>query len=143
MQKKEKTTATPTLKASELRIGNLIEYYVFDEFGKPQEEWVANYVDIEDLKWLNEHEGDENYRPMKLTEELLVRLGFEKRDGLFRMSGYWVEFRYFDSCKCVKILFGCFQWTHKIYILQTATHIDYTHQLQNLYFALTGEDLKL
>ena len=80
--------------------------------------------------------------PIPITKEWLLSFGFEEREGLFRLSKYWVEFRYFDSCQCVKILFGCFQWTHKIYILQTATYIEDVHQLQNLYFALTGKELQ-
>ena len=43
------------MKANELRIGNLIEYLVYDTQATPQEEWVENYVDIQDLQWLNEN----------------------------------------------------------------------------------------
>jgi hypothetical protein len=129
MKKKEKTTATPTLKASELRIGNLIEYYVFDELGKPQEEWVASYVDTDDLKWLNENEGDENYRPMRLTDDLLKRFGFNH--SIVHGNNFWLlgKILIFEDKK------GQFEWS-------AGLPIKSVHHLQNFYFALTGKELK-
>ncbi len=121
-----------TLKATELRIGN----------------WVSSKeipVQIEKIttETVRYCFGDfpiSYIEPIPITEDWLWRLGFEEREGLFRLSKYWVEFRNFDSVG-VKILFGSFQ-TQKIYILGDATYIEYVHQLQNLYFALTGKELK-
>jgi hypothetical protein len=137
MQKKE-TTPTTTLRASELRIGNLIEYLCYDELATPKEEWVENYVDIDDLKWLNENPDDNFYRPMKLTEDILKRFGFEKKSGEIGYSKGKLSIYLGDT-----ILSGANGRTYfnNWAILEKSP--DYAHQLQNLYFALTGEELTL
>jgi hypothetical protein len=122
-----------TLKATELRIGN----------------WVSSKeipVQIEKIttETVRYCFGDfpiSYIKPIPITEDWLLLLGFTKRDGLFRLSKYWVEFRNFD-CVGLKIIFGCFQ-INKIYITYSVDTIEYVHQLQNLYFALTGYELKL
>ena len=120
------------MKSTDLRIGN----------------WVLSKnvpVEIEEIKseTVRYCYGEfpiDYIEPIPITEEWLLHLGFEEREGLFRLSKYWVEFRNFDSVG-ERILFGCFQ-RQKIYILQETTYIEYVHQLQNLYFALTGKELE-
>jgi hypothetical protein len=120
------------MKANELRIGNLIEYVVYD-YLTPQEEWVENYVDIDDLNWLNKNPDDDCYRPIKLTEDILVMLGFEhNRVGIFG-NNYT-----FDGVSIQLDKFGVF-----MFVTYARCRMQYTHQLQNLYFALTGEELEL
>lgn len=127
------------MKANELRIGNLIEYLVYPDHSQ-EEEWVENYVDIQDLQWLNEHPDDKHYRPMKLTEELLKRFGFEQFIDFGRKSGL------FDK----KPLCG-FSYsfnTNQVMIMKAGNNywipaVLYVHQLQNLYFTITGEELQL
>ncbi len=65
--------------------------------------------------------------PIPLTEDILLKCGFEKA-----LNGWWDKdeiFSYRDG------YFGFGTNRH--------TKIDYLHQLQNLYFALTGEELKI
>jgi hypothetical protein len=127
------------MRANELRIGNQIEYYVFDEFGKPQQEWVGGYVDIEDLKWLDQHPGDKHYRPIKLTEDILIRFGFYETtkehyvSGLYTLNkpdGFYINKE--TMCYCDIDYEGT---------TNDRIKIQYVHQLQNLYFALTGKEL--
>jgi hypothetical protein len=120
------------MKTTELRIGNLVL-----SKGVP--------VQIEEIMWETVRycfgEFPIDYvEPIPITEDWLWRLGFERREGLFRLSKYWVEFRNFDRVG-VKILFGCFQ-NNKIYITDTLVYTEYVHQLQNIYFALTGKELQ-
>jgi hypothetical protein len=115
--------------ASELRIGNLIEYLCYDELATPQEEWVENYVDIDDLKWLNELADDENYRPMKLTEDILVRLGFVTGGS---MSIFWT----LNNVDIWEMHKGKFANVINLPIKSV-------HHLQNYYYACTGEELTL
>jgi hypothetical protein len=120
------------MKTTDLRIGNLVL-----SKGVP--------VQIEEIMWETVRycfgEFPIDYvEPIPITEDWLWRLGFERREGLFRLSKYWVEFRNFDRVG-VKILFGCFQ-NNKIYITDTLVYTEYVHQLQNIYFALTGKELQ-
>ncbi len=54
------------MKASELRIGNLVEYQINDELEEPKNFWVENVIDAEDLGYINK---SQNYRPIQITEE--------------------------------------------------------------------------
>lgn len=74
-------------------------------------------------------------KPIELTEEWLIKLGFKKRaDGDFDLLEYSevdiVISGLLDGWKCDGIWFS-------------VNHLQYIHQLQNLYFTLTGEKLTL
>ena len=78
--------------------------------------------------------------PIPLTEEWLEKFGFEKRD----LTNYnrWVydDFEIEDQGKYfAKVIWSesCPHTTHFI------GHHQYIHQLQNLYFVLTGEELTI
>lgn len=78
----------------------------------------------------------EDLEPIPLTEECLLKFGFEKC-----LNGFW----------CAKELLNVKISKHfvtEIYLSGSDTDlafngIQYIHQLQNLYFALTGEELTL
>lgn len=66
--------------------------------------------------------------PIHLTEELLLRLGFEHDedyDELWTLKSFWID------------------KTDGGFIYDNHNLIQHVHQLQNIYFALTGEELKL
>jgi len=70
------------------------------------------------------------FEPIQLTEEILVNwCGFEKIGYNYRLKKGW---HWIQVDKCSFYING------KQYGL-----IDYVHQLQNLYFALTGEELPI
>lgn len=114
----------------ELRIGNFVsQLYSFgcDGTKKPEwREWELDLIDIQDVQ-----SRPEIYKPIPITEEWLVRFGFEVNNteswyykGNFRWSKvgrYWLWFG-------IPMQNGLFK---------------HVHQLQNLYFALTGQELKL
>ena len=118
------------MKATELRIGNLI-------FQSGQITTIENIS-----RSINDWERVNNKRlfdctPIPLTEEWLLKFGFEKtkenfctydlgKISIYMPSIYYEEGRtYFNS------------WV----IIEKSPK--YVHQLQNLYFALTGEELKI
>lgn len=75
---------------------------------------------------------DKDITPIPLTEEWLLRFGWEKlltAIGMFNET--WIN-------RFVKI-----EKTKSGDFLFKSIHIKYVHQLQNLYFALTGEELVL
>jgi len=107
------------MRAEELRINNYLE----DDIGN------IIVVDRDALpfivtKWIKCH------HPIPLTEEWLLKFGFEKLEG-------WDDMYYFQI--------GDFQ-IHE-YNVSGYEFDDFdiknVHQLQNLYFALTGEELTI
>lgn len=125
------------MKASELRIGNYITRFgdnvVVDGIDKKHRNDTDYYIRIKEDRelgyWLDQ------FKPIVLTEEILLKCGLEKRkDGnfnLFKQSKVDIVIdKEFSAWKCDGINFsvGC---------------IKYLHQLQNLYFALTGEELNI
>lgn len=101
---------------NELRIGNRVLI-----------DGVSNNVDLHDMKYY-----DQLY-PIPITEDWLIRLGFET-NGL----GYSPK----DDCTiCVE------KWSDGDWYCSIGEgyerEIYHIHQLQNLYFALTGKELEL
>lgn len=112
------------MKASELRIGNWVKC-------KEQPDGFQ----IQSHSFIVCERDQLMYEPIHLTEEWLVRFGFENNG-----YNYWTHSeQYFELrdkhpnyCYCV----NCGEY-------DCSEDIQYVHQLQNLYFALTGEELIL
>ncbi|MDC8024875.1 hypothetical protein [Elizabethkingia anophelis] len=115
------------MEGKELRIGN----YLHDRNGN-----LCKVIELREdgiyAPAINEAITGLLNKPIELTEEWLLKLGFNKSkfsSNCFKITnGYKFDFAggevlYLDS------------------IMQE--HIKYIHQLQNLYFALTGEELIL
>jgi len=124
------------MKASEFRIGNLI--YDFDEH---------TFYPIEEIKKNSQGNMCVIYRngsfmstdpiPMKLTEEWLLKFGFEYHhdtphpNRVFRKN--WDE-GFFELEEIISFYYGG---------NFTSVNVNHVHQLQNLFFALTGGELKI
>jgi hypothetical protein len=119
------------MKASELRINNLVNYKIVDELDERKEWFEPCEIDAVDLQVI-----DSDYQPIPLTEEWLLKFGFEKSDNNF---DWYIKDNY-----CVSFLKELDLIVFKIKF-QTVDicKIKYVHQLQNLYFALTNEELTL
>ena len=103
------------MKSNELRIGN----YIKTDLGI---QIVIPFL----FRALESIEND--CEPIPLTEDWLCKFGFEKD------SFYW-------SLKDLSI---DFEKNGYSYVIGSgATGFKYVHQLQNLYFALTGEELTI
>jgi hypothetical protein len=119
------------MKATELRIGNWVD--------QPNE-GVAKVTSILNNLQIRTETGyvDKYCKSIPLTEEWLLKFGFKinrqtKEDNnIWRCN--WTE-GYFE----VEQIIGFFLWDNHCY----GTEIKYVHQLQNLYFALTGEELDI
>lgn len=122
------------MESKELRIGNFVStsidgtaIYLVEEI-KMHVLFLSNQRLITDIGEVQYH----NIHPIPLTEEWLLKFGFVKvRDyPVFRLNGLQIEFNGFDS-----------EWGAGL--LDKKTIIKYVHQLQNLYFALTGKELTI
>ena len=118
------------MKATELRIGNL----VWDDYSG---EMIVSQIyqsNVSLRKTINLSEGIygiDNIEPIPLTEEWLLKLGFNHNAD--ENEFYWLD--EFSIAK--RSDFEVFLNDEYICDLQ------YFHQLQNLYFALTGEELTI
>ncbi len=105
------------IKASELRIGNWIK--------KDNKEYQAHALTI--FCCGNDH------HPILLTQEWIIKFGFVNTKGAHPS---WIEKQVKEG------------WVFSMqYLIVTSrafygkTEIKYVHQLQNLYYSLTGEEL--
>jgi hypothetical protein len=124
-----------TLDSHEIRLGNTYKIEMGDGTYK------SDLINLEDLSNLLDDDLDDFYQAMELDEVWLIKLGFEydehynnyviKAKGYYNSVGYNDEDGdwYYNNDRSNA---GCY------YI----TSIQYVHQLENLYFALTGEELK-
>ena len=119
------------MKASEFRIGN----FCLDEFGLLVEvdiDFFVNYV-------------QDKFKPIPLTEEWLLRFGFEKGNKIYP-TGYSIELLKTDFYLRPSYLGGYYWGFNKDEDnidceLNDVQPIQHVHQLQNLYFALTNTEL--
>ena len=134
------------MEAKELRIGN----YILDYEAEPE---VSIYWKVEEIqrlsndKALNQTIGV-TYRkgscwtcdpqPIPLTEEWLVKFSFERTSYGREFKGFHLEA---SSRVLATDLLSGFSWEQVVD--EKYLRILYVHQLQNLYFALTNEELKL
>jgi len=118
------------MKATELRLGNLIS---FSNRAGGETEMI---VEAGDFFRMVEDDG-EGYNPIPLTEEWLVKFGFEKfgnkktGNQLWSMSNpSWSIWLNSDG-------------TWDVNFWQGGKKRKYVHQLQNLFHALTNEELTI
>jgi len=133
------------MKATELRLGN----YVYHESSTCKLETVLAFEDVEE------------YNPIPLTEEWLLKFGCGKKE----INDYYKETDDFGILFYHEINFNGGWFTlginsdNEYYLCDSGYDLDdkdsmasfacglpsikYVHQLQNLYFALTGEELEI
>ena len=126
------------MKASELRIGNL----VLNGFGN--EDVVDGITESIIRCKIDTGCKIEGINPIPLTEEWLVKRGFEKHDNpewrLLYGNANDDEYMYIDFSK--EILYLKAGYKGEIYV-HPFKGIQHVHQLQNIYFALTNEELTI
>ena len=121
------------MEANELRIGNYVN--INRAHGRGENQIKVKEIN---LHYLNQVQRNEKYiEPVLLTEEWLVKFGFVKLDyHRFKIK----PSHYFDYYYTYSVKDNCFRMYVEDGIMCLST-IEYVHQLQNLYFALTGFEL--
>jgi DNA-directed RNA polymerase subunit M/transcription elongation factor TFIIS len=130
------------MKPNDFRIGNLINYKVFDELDERKSWYELSEIDHDDLRFFSlKDDEDEDYQMIPLTKEWLYNFGFSvrKESSNFYYFGYGENPRTKDWMLCLKY----FEDENRFFFMNGHHTIKYVHQLQNLYFALTGEELKI
>ena len=77
--------------------------------------------------------------PIPLTPEILVKAGFEVINHVHGYSFYSMDRKGQKRDRPAIDIYD----TKTLYMGQWVNHCKYVHQLQNLYFALTGEELEI
>jgi len=130
------------MKASELRIGNFVEYNGMtlrvSEIYSPKPRQPKEFSDVECVELHCDgfiaatiHE----INPIELTEEILVKCGF-KTTSWDNHSTFWNMF-----CSDGSMVISL---EHKYIAVGDLTldiEVKYLHQLQNLFYAITGKEL--
>ena len=135
------------MKATELRIGNLIEYRIQDDLDDRKDWWEVSKIDATDLCIL-ESNIDYDFRPIPLTEEWLLKFGFERHDNgsvsaQFSYGINPVTQDYIIFLIWIKDYENDYQLNGFPFYQNGYFEIKTVHQLQNLYFYLTGKELVL
>lgn len=118
------------MKAEEIRLGN---YYSNNGSVCRVTPIIIQEVYESERSWC---------KPIQLTEEWLVKAGFEKEEEY--EFGVLICYRYILETRKTNCVFTSNYSTEEcIYVNynQGGVDIEYVHQLQNLYFALTGTEL--
>ena len=121
------------MKATELRIGN----WLIDKRYTHDSENGRFKVHVRDLQYLTDiKESNEcDFEPIPLTEEILLKCGFKKdTKGVLVLN---------------KNIYSLILWGGEVSVYLKidesvlSIEINYLHQLQNLYFALSGQELEV
>lgn len=114
------------MEAKNFRIGN----WIYDKTFKKEIQFKSFYG------LCNIENNIDNYKPIPLTEEWLLKFGFEKQMA-------WTYRIHMFGDKWLVVYLGQKGWSINNKNYPDFMKLDYVHQLQNLFFAITGEELKL
>jgi len=117
------------MRSNELRIGN----WVYNDFTREDIEVYPMMIHR-----LSKIEGEHHIKPIPLTEDWLIKFGFQSDNLLdedrtpiltIDCGEHVIDFivGYYDECE----------------VDDLSTPCKHLHQLQNLYFALTGEEITI
>jgi hypothetical protein len=124
------TIAMHTMKAQDLRVGNWVEFIDF-----PAKYFTKVTPKI--LSIINDYPKNHTWFSVPLTPEIVEKCGFDKEEvtadhgAIWRNNGFHIASHH--SYKGFRLL----GFHNK------SVPILYLHQLQNLFFALTGEELEV
>ncbi len=123
----------------EVRICNLVNYndgeYGFDDYVV-----IIEPHEIHTYRTIAERIKNAEFHPIPITPEWLERLGFEKR---ISPKGHenWVMYSQHHFAFVLREITPFIGFTYHSYGTDHSLQIDHIHQLQNLYHALTGQEL--
>lgn len=135
------------MEAKDLRIGNkvLACYDVYNELFEEVTVGCIDTIGVTEHGYTISFEdgGREHYEdinPIPLTEEWLVKFGVEE---LLNQDVYRVNYvNYHKGTNCFSYCLGYYH-DDQGYVDNIFKDVNHVHQLQNLYFALTGEELTI
>lgn len=123
------------IKVNELRIGNLVFLFTKQEIFEITDISTHNNTLSSDAYC---RELDE-FEPIHITEEWLSKAGFK---AINYLNEYFVQEKGYKHLDMI-VRYGVFDGHRFIFDFanEKCVNLKYVHQLQNLYFALCGEEL--
>jgi hypothetical protein len=128
------------MEAKELRIGNWVNSW------RISGDWIPKQIESgKEIDFVFMQEENIIYKPIQLTEEWLLKMGFEKDDNYYtsyRLDEGYITVKAEDNDwddLCLDVFIKTADMDKEFYL----TAIEHVHSLQNLYFALTGEELTI
>jgi len=110
-----------TLDSHEIRLGNSYKIELGDGTYK------IGLINLEDIENLLDDEIDDFYQALEISEEWLLKVGFKPNA---------------NACKSQEYLYNKISiWKYDNEFAFGQWELKYAHQLENLYFALTGDEL--
>ncbi len=134
------------MKVEELRIGNWINVTK----SPYEKEKGESQISGTGIYYISKNEGDKSdliVEPIKITKKWLLKLGFKKNNkGEFHILD-WDEEEYkvaklFKDHDLLWFCYNCYD-IDRDGIWVPLLHIQYVHQLQNIYQIMTGEELTI
>lgn len=115
------------IKANQLRIGTKLNYI------SAEGDVLVSTIDDQDIKWCVDDNVGFNlvHKPIELTEEILL-----KCDEIVKNNSFY-PYKFLNGL--IKIRNGIYFF--KYYGIEI--ELPFLHQLQNLFFALTNEELQI
>lgn len=122
------------MEAKELRVGNILKSVHTGEYITA--DWLVIKHVMDGNKQQPPYDMSSVYEPVTLTEEKLLKCGFKS---------YGTEILYQDQLNKLEAYKHPMKDGHGFALkgCYALPHVKYLHQLQNLYFALTGEELNI
>ncbi len=140
------TRTKASITIQDLKIGNYVKCKVSND----NADYVVSALDGFGLKVMlnGARQGtwyeEDKIKPIKLTEEWLLKLGFSDKEYKLGYIGIDIkyEFTITDFVLTKPTVLGEWQknyaWEH---VKHRFTELKYVHQLQNIYYSLTGQEL--
>lgn len=129
------------IDAKELRIGNLFKTHVCDNFRIDEiykdEDWFYCVKNNIGCNGSSLYGFVDDLQPIPLTEGLLLKCGFKKINHIYGYSFFSMERKKSGANIDIYEAYSAIGGNTSV------PHIQFLHQLQNLYFALTGKELKI
>ena len=124
------------MKAQDFRVDNWINV-----LNPNTNEWKHERIKGKTIKNFQENPTHKlmlnNFKPIELTEEILLKCGFERINHIHGYSFFTLSKSKVNKCH-IDIYENKTQ-----YMGYSVSHCKHLHQLQNLYFALTNEELTI
>jgi len=122
------------IPSNELRFNNWIkyadkDYWIKDVIGKPCQIDIDIFIEAESKPDL--------YEPITLSPDVLEKVGFSRVDHIHGYSFYTLSKSKKNRCH-IDIYPEKTQW-----MSYSVKHCKYLHELQNLYYSLTGSELEV
>lgn len=142
------------MKPTELRIGNLIlweddshDIVEVIGIGRGREKFIENDIFIHYKETSRVEEGNallSEFIPIKITEEWLEKLGFRKLIAWYIVIDKFntLELGHNNDSSTLQYYVYYRELSEKDFV-RLRRNLKYVHELQNLYFALTGKQLTL